>query len=247
MPLLFLIVGLGLFFAILLLTKQFAQADVKVLAARLKRYGGVAALFGAGVLFVTGRVLPAIILATFAFTLMGRSLPFPFGRLGGAGKSQGQSSSVRTPYLEMALDHDTGQMAGRVLRGRFEGRLLSELSQGDLDLLMEELQRADNEGMQLLQAWLERMSPHGAQTKAGGHSRQQSNGQSGGNGGPSRGTMTVEEAYSILNLKPGATREEIQTAHRDLMKRFHPDQGGSTYLASKINEAKALLLKQSPR
>ena len=55
--------------------------------------------------------------------------------------------------------------------------------------------------------------------------------------------MGVEEAYLVLGLNPGATRGEIQAAHRSLMKRFHPDQGGSTYLASKVNEAKDVLLK----
>jgi DnaJ-class molecular chaperone len=46
-----------------------------------------------------------------------------------------------------------------------------------------------------------------------------------------------------LGLSRGATREDVQTAHRNLMKRFHPDQGGSTYLASQVNEAKDVLLK----
>jgi DnaJ-class molecular chaperone len=65
-------------------------------------------------------------------------------------------------------------------------------------------------------------------------------------GSTSRGvssTMALDEAYQLLGLKPGATREDIHAAHRDLMKRNHPDQGGSTYIAAKVNEAKDVLLK----
>ena len=59
--------------------------------------------------------------------------------------------------------------------------------------------------------------------------------------------MTPEEAYQVLGLHPGATEEEIRAAHHRLMRTAHPDSGGSDWLATRINQARDVLLRSQAR
>jgi DnaJ-domain-containing protein 1 len=138
----------------------------------------------------------------------------------------------------MVLDHDSGQMEGTCLKGRFAGKSLSTLGRHELLQLLEELHGTDAKGALLLEAYLDRRAPGWRDLRSGPSDEP---GQSRGR----RGGMTTNDAYEVLGLKPDAKEAEIRAAHRRLMMRFHPDQGGSTYLAARINEAKEILLTRS--
>lgn len=168
------------------------------------------------------------------------------------GASPGGTSEVETRFLKMALDHDSGEIDGEVLEGTFVGRLLSELSPEELVALWRECRAEDGQSAGVLEAYLDRV--HGAAWReaagagpaeegasGGGSSGRRS--RWGGGGSQASGGMSENEALEILGLARGASREEINEAHRRLMQTAHPDHGGSNYLAAKINEAKDLLLR----
>lgn len=148
-------------------------------------------------------------------------------------KSTGQVSKVSSEYVEMELDHDSGAMRGRVLKGRMEGVTLDAL---DVPALMSLLPEIDEESRALLMAYLDRREPTWREHADAGATA--------GSPNIDRGKMTEEEAYQVLGVEPGASAADIGRAHRALMKKLHPDQGGSTYLAARVNEAKDLLLKR---
>jgi hypothetical protein len=148
----------------------------------------------------------------------------------------GQRSEVETAFLRMSLDHETGLMEGRILRGRFYGRSLADLVLSELLDLCQEVKAADEPSVALVEAYLDRRFPEWRETATGaGAGRAQSAASSPG--------LSREEALEILGLSPGATPEEVNAAHHRLMQRVHPDVGGSDWLAARLNQARDLLLK----
>ncbi len=218
---------------VLLLASAAAAVFVSVPAEKIGRFVRVAAPAG---LIVIGAMLTLVGRAGIGVSLVGLGAGWLVRNrtAGSFGERGSRRSTVRSAMFEMELDHDTGEMDGQVLTGPSEGRWLSSLPQDELMALYAATSQ-DAESAALLEAYLDRRMPRWREHAQSDHDSRQ--------GSPSgSGPMTKQEAYQILGLEPGAAPQQIREAHRRLMKRVHPDSGGSTFLASKINEAKDVLL-----
>ena len=229
---LYVLLGLVALVVFLVAGRIFANANPQVIARQLRILGGVAALAIALVFVFRGAAGYAAPLAAFGFWLL-----FGGGGLGwggyGAQPSVGQASRIATEFLEVELEHDTGRISGRVLRGQFTGRALEDLTPMETALLWRDCRFADPQSAQVLEAYLNRAHPTWREDMArAGH----------GEASNDAGAMTRAQALDILGLSEGASEDDIRRAHRDLMMKMHPDRGGSTFLAAKINEAKDVLL-----
>jgi hypothetical protein len=225
-------VVLGILAALLVaigLVAAFLRVDAAKLAGSL-RLAGPAILAVAGVLLtITGRA------AIGGMLLSGAVAWYSLGRAKGrVAKPKGQRSTVRTAALEMELDHDTGALEGIVLAGRHEQKTLGSMTLKQLKELYKDL-AGDSESRQLLETYLDGRFPAWRENvKPNGDDRH--------GVAPGSGPMTKEEAYKVLGLEAGATTADIRKAHRRLMQRLHPDLGGTSFLAARINEAKDVLL-----
>jgi hypothetical protein len=222
---------------IVFLLRGFIGANPKALVKALRYVGAVALAGLALALFLTERPLAGAFLGSMAWSVFtgGHIWPGGWPHYGSFARrprqSPGQTSGVRTTWLEMELDHESGEMNGTILQGARNGRRLADL---DRDALVSFYDEADDqETRRLLEAYLARR--FGADWRPEKDHEEDT---------PPRAAagMTRREALKVLGLEEGATEEDIRAAHRRLMLQHHPDKGGSDYLASKINEAKDFLL-----
>ena len=238
------ILGVALLAGFLLAGRWFATADPKTLVKFLKWL--LFAVIVAVLLFftITGRLgwallaLPAL-LPWFLRLRSAARMAKNFSRMASQGAGAGGgggASDLKTEYLHMSLDHESGAMSGEVIKGSYGGRRIETLSLDELVDLLKTCWREDQPSAQVLEAYLDRV--HGGWRRRAGAA-------GGGGGGASdfgEGAMSREEAFRVLGLEPGASQKEIKEAHHRLIAGLHPDHGGSDYLAAKINQAKDVLL-----
>ena len=230
-----LLAALVLLVAVGLGVAWFLRANPTTVARRLRIGLVLLGALGVGGLLIFGvRFLPSFLPELFGLGgvvvtgLIARAFRHrPSSGFSTPGNSQ--RTETHTAYLQAWIDHASGDVGGRVVRGRFAGHFLDGLS--DLDLLDLRTECAsDSDSLKILEAYLDRRmgpdwrdraeaSPRGATT-----------------------TMSQAEALAVLGLVEGATAEEIKSAHRRLIQRVHPDVGGSADLAARINRAKDILL-----
>lgn len=227
----YVLIGGAALIGLMVLYQLVRKADVrKVVRALRWIVGGAAALLTA-FLTLRGQVGIATITGFVAYSILysGRLGPLVFDS---GGIDEANESKVKSRYFSMTLDHASGAVAGRVVSGAFTGSDLIDLGEDETRQLLAEV-AGDPDSMALLETWLDKNRAGWREYFAETARPEQPDEMD-----------EDQQAYEILGLQPGATAEEIHAAHRRLMKGVHPDQGGSTYLAARINEAKDRLLKK---
>ncbi|HTH17894.1 MAG TPA: hypothetical protein VL974_14640 [Magnetospirillum sp.] len=227
-----LILLLGALVALWLFFDWLKRAKPQAVARVVKRLGfGLLLVFGLW-LVLTGKLagLLAVVAGAAPWITRGRNLRQLWRTLfGNSQPAPGGASQVVSRFLRMELEHDSGRLEGEVLEGDFRGRWLSGLTRSEALALWQEVQ-VDGESMRLLAAWLERAWPDWRETETPSPP-------------PPRSGMSLEEAREVLGISASANPDEIRAAHRRLMLANHPDHGGSTWIAARINQAKDVLLK----
>lgn len=229
------ILGVALLAGLLLAARWFVNTEPKTVAKVLKRIALVLIISVALFFLVTGKLawafytLPALLPWFLRFRSLARTAKnFQRMSAGLGGGASGQTSDLKTRYLQMALDHDSGELDGEVIEGKFAGRRLSDMSLAELVDLLQTCWAEDGQSAQVLEAYLDRAHGDWRESAAEGKTE--------------TGTMTREEALRVLGLKAGASKDDIKEAHHRLIAGLHPDRGGSTYLAAQINQAKDILM-----
>lgn len=229
-----LLLGLVVLLILVAIGRGWIKADPRKLERQLRTIGGILALAAGAFFSAVGREIIGVPLVVIGTSLLGGNALAALWP--GAARGPTRPARLTSAYLDVLFDPARGALAGRVVAGQFAGRLLDGLSPAELNALAAEV-AADPRSLRLLEAYLDRR---------GSRRREDLHGDTNGRRREAAGqaAMTQEQAYQVLGLEAGAGAEEIHRAYRALMKKLHPDQGGSTYLAAQVNAARDLLLRE---
>lgn len=236
-----------LIFAIFVLTglylvgRWFVSAQPADILRALRWTGGIVLVVGLAAIALSGRwnLIWALFFPALPILLRLRALSTM--RRNARGPRSGQTSQVETRFLRMTLDHDSGDMDGEVREGPHAGKMLSALKLGELIELWRVCAGEEDRSRAVLESYLDRNHPDWRDVAGAG----QAGSEGGGGQSPwTQSGMSADEAREILGVAANASDEEIEAAYRTEMKRAHPDQGGSDWMAAKVNQAKDVLLKR---
>ncbi|NEX20621.1 sulfate transporter CysZ [Thiorhodococcus mannitoliphagus] len=149
-------------------------------------------------------------------------------------------SRVATRHVLLTVDHLSGRINGEILAGRLQGQPLEQVSTDELLALLTTYYQTDADSAEALEVYL-------SQVRDCVFQRPPPQQRSETTARPELSAMDGMEARAILGINPEDDEDAIRTAHRRLIQRLHPDRGGSDYLASKVNEAKAVLTGSESR
>jgi hypothetical protein len=225
------LLGLAFAAAIIVLSRWFQSANPIQISQALRWAGIIATGLATAVFFIAGPLPLAIFSMLGFFYLLMRQPGASPSSSPGPRRRKSKQSRVETTYLDMILDHDSGEMAGRVRKGAFEGRDLSEMRPEELLALWRECAARDEQSARVLESFLDRHFDGWRETA-----------QSQDEAPRRAGRMSPDEAYKLLGLSPDASEQQVKEAHRKLMREHHPDKGGSAELAARLNEARDVLL-----
>ena len=223
--------GLALL-VVLIALNAFAHARVEAVKKLLATIAGALGLVLLVVLLWSGRGFQAMwALALFGPMLMQAWRSWRAARRFSQGgqTNPGGQTAVETATLVMVLHHESGRMTGTVRRGLYTGADLAALSLEQLLELLDDCRAEDAESVPLLEAWLDRAHPEWRDAPRATPA-------------VAEGTMTRKEALAILGVAEDATEGEIQLAYKRLMRAAHPDQGGSAWVAARLNAARDFLV-----
>lgn len=235
-----LILALALIAGFYLVARWWVQAPPHQLLQALRWTGVVIGVFLLVVIVLSGRWnwLPGLLFVALPWLIRTRARNTL--NKNARGPSSGQSSNISTRFLRMDLDHDSGEMTGEITAGQFSGRGLDQLNLGELIELWRECAAEDEQSRLVLENYLDRAHPEWRSVAGAGPREEAPGGRS---DSPWANTgMSADEACKILGVEPSASTEDIESAYRRVMKSAHPDQGGSDWMAAKVNQAKDVLM-----